>query len=198
MSWTPPTPLGDITGYIIYYTNDDNTDSVDIDGGSTDEYTLSDLQNGDTYTISIVATSSSDLPSESVLADMTVGLSESNNFIIIIFNDTTYMIYTVPDPPVITVDSITATSITISGGVPSDSVADSYEVMWETDDVGGCLSGGSDMNSTTINSGSITSYEIMGLEEDSTYIITVTASNSAGDSGLGSPVTRITMEAGER
>ena len=88
VSWTPPTPLGDITGYIIYYTNDDNTDSVDIDGSSTDEYTLSDLQNGDTYTISIIATSSSDLPSESVLADMTVGLSESN--IIIIFNDTTY------------------------------------------------------------------------------------------------------------
>ena len=80
MSWTPPTPLGDTTGYIIYYTNDDNTDSdsVVIDGGSTDEYTLSDLQNGDTYTISIIATSSSDLPSESVLADMTVGLSESN------------------------------------------------------------------------------------------------------------------------
>ena len=80
MSWTPPTPLGDITGYIIYYTNDDNTDSdsVVIDGGSTDVHTLSDLQNGDTYIISIVATSSSDLPSESVLADMTVGLSESN------------------------------------------------------------------------------------------------------------------------
>ena len=75
------------------------------------------------------------------------------------------MIYTVPDPPVITVDSTTATSITISGGVPSDSVADSYEVMWLTNDVGGC-SGGSDMDSTTINSGSITGYEIMGLEED--------------------------------
>ena len=104
------------------------------------------------------------------------------------------MIYTVPDPPVI---SITATSITISGGVPSDSVADSYEVMWETNDVGGC-SGGSDMNRTTINSGSITSYEIMGLEENSTYIITVTASNAAGSSGLGNPVTRMTMEAGER
>ena len=78
MSWTPPTSLGDITGYIIYYTNDDNTDSVVVDGGSTDEYTLTNLQNGDTYIISIVATSSSDLPSESVLADMTVGLSESN------------------------------------------------------------------------------------------------------------------------
>ena len=80
VSWTPPTLLGDTTGYIIYYTNDDNTggDSVDIDGGSTDEYTLMNLHNGDTYTISIIATSSSVLPSESVLADMTVGLSESN------------------------------------------------------------------------------------------------------------------------
>ena len=75
VTWTPPTPLGDTTGYIIYYTNDDNTDSVVIDSGSTDEYTLSDLQNGDTYTISIVATSSSDLPSESVLT--VVGLGKS-------------------------------------------------------------------------------------------------------------------------
>ena len=75
MSWTPPTPLGDTSGYIIYYTNDD---SVVIDGGSTVTHTLTGLQNGDTYTVSIVATSSSGLPSESVLADMTVGLSESN------------------------------------------------------------------------------------------------------------------------
>ena len=105
------------------------------------------------------------------------------------------MIYTVSDPPVITVVSTAPTTITISGGVPSDSVADSYEVMWETDDVGGC-SGGSDMDSTTINSGSITSYEITGLEEDSTYSITVTASNSAGSSAVSSPVIAMTMEAG--
>ena len=63
VSWTPPTLLGDTTGYIIYYTN---TDSVDVTGGSTDEYTLSDLQNGETYTISIIATSSSGLPSDTV------------------------------------------------------------------------------------------------------------------------------------
>ena len=73
----------------------------------------------------------------------------------------------------------------------------SYEVMWQTDNIGGC-SGGSDMDSTTVNSGSITSYEIMGLEEDTNYIITVTASNSAGNSGSSSPVTPMTMEAGER
>ena len=81
VSWTPPTPLGDTTGYIIYYTNDDNTDNVTINGGSiTEQHTLMNLQNGNTYTISIVATSSLGLPSESVPADMTVGLCESKTF----------------------------------------------------------------------------------------------------------------------
>ena len=72
--WTPPTPLGDTTGYIIYYTNDDNTDSgsVDIDDDSTE---LMNLQNGVTYTISIVATSQH-LPSGNVPANATVNLSE--------------------------------------------------------------------------------------------------------------------------
>ena len=73
----------------------------------------------------------------------------------------------------------------------------SYEVMLETDNIGGC-SGGSDMDSTTINSGSITSYDITELEEDSTYSITVTASNPAGNSGSSSPVLSMTMEAGEK
>ena len=49
-----------------------------VTSGNPLTHTLMNLQNGDTYTISIVATSSSVLPSESVLADMTVGLSESN------------------------------------------------------------------------------------------------------------------------
>ena len=157
-------------------------------GGSTNTltHTLMNLQNGDTYTISIVATSSSDLPSESILADMTVGLSESN--IIIIFNDTTYMIYTVPDPPVITVDSTTATSIIISGGVPSDSVADSYEVIWVRDITVGCSNEDEGMT-TSVG-------EIANLQEHSNYTITVTAFNSAGNSETS--VTAMTMEAGER
>ena len=68
--------------------------------------------------------------------------------------------------------------------------------MWETDDVGGC-SGGSDMDSTTITDDS-TSYDITELEEDSTYSITVTASNSAGSSAVSNTVIAMTMEAGER
>ena len=94
-----------------------------------------------------------------------------------------------------TAGTTTATTITISW-TSAGSEGISYEVMWETDDVGGC-SGGSDMDSTTITDGS-TSYDITGLEEDSTYSITVTASNSAGSSEGSNTVTAMTMEAGER
>ena len=88
----------------------------------------------------------------------------------------------------------TATSISITVSTASGSVVDSYEVMWETDDIGGC-SDGRDMNIATITDGS-TSYYVMGLEEDSNYTITVTASNSAGNSE--DTVTAMTLEAGER
>ena len=74
--WSPPDPMGNITGYRIYYTNDVNTGSADVSGGSTDSHTLTGLQNGVTYTISIVATSSQSLPSEIATADKTVGLSK--------------------------------------------------------------------------------------------------------------------------
>ena len=75
VSWSPPTPLGDTTGYRIYYSDSDSSDSMDVSGGSTDNYTLTGLQNGDSYTISIVATSQH-LPSESVTLDMDVDLGE--------------------------------------------------------------------------------------------------------------------------
>ena len=88
------------------------------------------------------------------------------------------------------------TSISISWTITTDTVVTSYEVMWETDNIGGC-SGGSDMDSTTITDDS-TSYDITGLEEDSTYSITVTASNPAGSSAVSNTVTVMTMEAGER
>ena len=99
------------------------------------------------------------------------------------------------EAPVLTAGTTTATTITISW-TNDDPMVTSYEVMWETDDVGEC-SGGSDMDSTTVTDGS-TSYDITELEEDSTYSITVTASNSAGISAVSNTVTAMTMEAGER
>ena len=56
MSWSPPTPLGDTTGYRIYYSGY-NSGYVNVTGGSTDNYLLTGLQNGSIYTISLVATS---------------------------------------------------------------------------------------------------------------------------------------------
>ena len=57
VSWSPPTPLGNTTGYRIYYSDSDSSDSVDVSGGSIDNHLLTDLVMGATYTISIEATS---------------------------------------------------------------------------------------------------------------------------------------------
>ena len=81
--------------------------------------------------------------------------------------------------------STTATTISLSWSVPSGSVVDSYEVVWERDDA---------RSGTTITDGS-TSYTITGLEEDSSYTITVTATNAAG-SAASEPVTGRTLKTG--
>ena len=70
VTWTPPTPLGDTTGYRISYTGG-SSGSMDISGGSTDEYTLTGLQSVTTYTISIVGTSQ-DQPSSAVVLELTL------------------------------------------------------------------------------------------------------------------------------
>ena len=75
VSWSPPTPLGDTTGYRIYYSGG-SSGSEDVSDGSTDNYLLTGLQNGASYTISIVALatfSSQLLPSDTVTV-MNIGL----------------------------------------------------------------------------------------------------------------------------
>ena len=66
VTWNPPvSPLNGITGYEISY-SEGSTGSVNVSGENTNNHTLTGLTNGRTYTISIVATSSTDLVSESV------------------------------------------------------------------------------------------------------------------------------------
>ena len=77
VSWSPPDPLGDTTGYRIDYTDGSSSDSVTVDGGGTSERELTGLRNGAIYTISIVATSQS-FPSESVVAMDAVHLGMSH------------------------------------------------------------------------------------------------------------------------
>ena len=74
VSWNPPTPLGDTTGYRIYYSGG-SSGSEDVSGGST-YHQLTGLQNGDIYTISIVTlatTSSQLLPSDTVTVNIGLG-----------------------------------------------------------------------------------------------------------------------------
>ena len=78
VTWTPPSPLGDTTGYKISFTGGGNSDSVDVSGGDSMSHTLTTgLTNGVTYTISITAISPTSLPSAPVHA--TVGLGRSTH-----------------------------------------------------------------------------------------------------------------------
>ena len=60
VTWTASS---DATGYRISYTSNSDSGSREVDGSAT-SLTLSDLKNGETYSISIVATSQ-DLPTSS-------------------------------------------------------------------------------------------------------------------------------------
>ena len=200
VSWSPPTPLGDTTGYRIYYSGG-SSGNEDVSGGSTDNYLLTGLRNGNSYTISIVATSQH-LSSNS-WEGLNIGLGE---LVLHTISSRVYVLTTcighfvncfvaVPGQPSVSVTGITATSISLSWSVLSGSVVDSYEVMWQRDTSGECSD--EDEGSYTITDGS-TSYDIMRLEEDSSYSITVTATNIAGSSTVRDAVTAMTLEAGEK
>ena len=76
VTWTPPDPLDGVTGYRIYYTNGGGSSgNQTVSGGNTMTHTLTGLTNGETYTISIVATSNT-FPSSAVMANMAVGLGK--------------------------------------------------------------------------------------------------------------------------
>ena len=84
----------------------------------------------------------------------------------------------VPDSPTISmVPPTTATSITISWSISIDSVVDSYEVMWSSEQCPNDVSEGD----TIITDGS-TSYTIDNLRGGTSYNITVIATNVAGTS----------------
>ena len=57
LTWTPPNPPRDTSGYMIEYDNGEDEGSKEVDGVSTTSRVLTGLQNGTTYNISIVGTS---------------------------------------------------------------------------------------------------------------------------------------------
>ena len=71
------------------------------------------------------------------------------------------------------IDSTTATSISLRWSVSSDSLVDRYVAMWEKSNSVASVT-------VTITDPSVTTYTLMGLESEATYSITVTASNPVG------------------
>ena len=98
-----------------------------------------------------------------------------------------------PAPVLHTSPIVTATTITISGSLPSGSVVTGLTVKWQRDTSVGCP--GIDEGSTIV-SGAFSTYTIAGLEEDSRYSINVTATNAAGNGPVSNTITATTTEAG--
>ena len=71
VTWSQPAPLGDTAGYRISYSGG-SSGSVDVSNGFIDNYLLTGLENGASYTISIVGTSQH-IASEVVGADINLG-----------------------------------------------------------------------------------------------------------------------------
>ena len=95
----------------------------------------------------------------------------------------------VPGVPVLTLSSTTTTSITLSVD-PTDSVVETYAVIW-TSDMCSITEG------TMDREGSSDTVTITGLEEGISYTITVIASNNAG-SGDSASIPATTDEAGKK
>ena len=162
-------------------------------GGSTNEYILTGLHNGDVYTV-FVTSLSQYISSDCVQADMNVELCKYQILsVLLLLMPISCSMYTGPALLSVSVGSSTPSSIILFWNVLSDSVVVSFEVTWQRVAMVTCLDVDEGSIIGAYGSGSIA---IMGLEEDSSYIITMTASNRA--CSVGETVTGVTMEAGER
>ena len=78
LTWTPPSPLGDTTGYMVSYSaTGGSSGSVNVTGGSTDSFTLNGLDSREAYTIFLIATSKH-IPSEAITAQVIPGKAETS------------------------------------------------------------------------------------------------------------------------
>ena len=186
MSWTPSS---NAIGYVIDYASScRGNNQLLIDGGSTNECRVTGLVDGGIYTVSIVAISDG-FPSESVTKIITLmGVNSGTNIYQMLIKMTS-----LSDNLQVTVK--TATSIHLSW--PGAEAVGHYLVEWKTASKGDCScrsgQGGSSIDDSSA------AYDIVGLEEDSRYIITLKTINSDGspheDHSL---IAVMTLEAGER
>ena len=105
--------------------------------------------------------------------------------------------FTVPSALVLhSSPTVTSTTITITGSVPSGSVVTGFEVHWQRNTSVGCSY--SNQRTITENQGFSGSYTITGLEPGNRYTITVAVFNAAGSAPVSNAVTATTEESGKR
>ena len=92
--------------------------------------------------------------------------------------------------------TVAATTITISGSVPSGTRVHGFYIEWQRNTSVVCSN--TNMRSFTVNQGFTGSYIITGLKPGNRYTITVTVFNRAGRSPVSNSVTATTTETGER
>ena len=183
VSWTPSS---DAAGYRIHYTGSNSyQNTLNILGQSINSYTLTGLENGETYTVHIMTKSLQSLLGSPVVAG-NVGLGTSIVSTVIATPTIILSTSTVPSAPILSWRTLTtSTSITISDTVPSDSVVTGFLVECQRDTSVGC----SDRD------GFVTSlFTLTGLQPGNRYIITARASNTAGLSPVSNSVTAMTNE----
>ena len=182
VTWTPPSPLGDTTGYRISYTGAGNSDSVDVSGGDTNTFVVTGLAEKTTYNVSIVGTSQH-LPSTNVPVPGPVILGELKVYVKTDPIPSLCSLVLPPSTPaVVDMDCIKTTdsTITLSWTVPPD--ATESEVTWE---LYGQTRRRAVRQDNDMTSGRLSrdqnSYTISGLRSGTSYI-TLTVFNPAGSS----------------
>lgn len=102
--------------------------------------------------------------------------------------------FLVPGKPILNGVSTIANTIIISWSLPTGSVVTNHSIAWVRNTSMGCAE--IDSGVVTLNDGSVFSYYITGLEEGSSYSITVEATNAAGSSGPSNSKTVMIEDAG--
>ena len=185
VSWTL---VSGATGYRVEYSGGDDTEEKSVDGSVT-TLIITGLQNGLTYTISIVAISPN-LPTSAPIIRQ-VPLGEITDSVLLYTHLLLFHLVPPPEEPVIAgeVVMITSDSISFSWDLPAGSTGS--EVSWRLSGqrrrraVRNAEGGSSDRLSGN-------SYTIEGLRSGTSYDITLTIFNPAGSSST--TFTRSTTE----
>ena len=187
---------GDITGYTVQYGVQGNgsIQTVSVPGGGSTQTIISRLTSSTTYFIEVAAVNSAGTGVYSnAMMQLTQGIISYT-----ILNNLHFIhslqSFSLVKPPVLSVIESTAVTAISLFWTSAGSVVDSYEVLWQRDNSGDCPD--ENHGSMSITDGS-TSYMITGLEEDSSYSITVEAVNSIG-MVTSNTATAMTQETGKQ